>query len=323
MICSTYLGSPGNEGGDDTPIAVDRRGDAVIAGTTVSARFPTTPNAFQRTYRGKSDLFVSELDRSGRSLRFSTYLGGTRPELFASGLVVGRSGTVYVDGITCSADFPVTPGAFQAQNAGGGPACNLSVTHDAADVFLTKLNAWGSRLVYSTYLGGTGFDGAGTLRTDPTGRAYVIGGTTSIDFPVTPNALQTTNHGGATRSDGTITVFTADGSGVRFSSYWGGSGDEGIGGAGLDADGNLYLTGCTSSPDYPVTRRAYQREFMGGDTKGFGACYIVGMDAVVTKFGFDRLAASAAPILGAGAASSGTATGWTRSRTRASEGRRG
>ncbi len=157
------------------------------------------------------------------------------------------SGNAYVPGVTSSTDFPTTPGAFQTSFAGGN-----------CDGYLTKLSPTGSGVVYSTCLGGSGDDFAGAVRVDRLGNAYVLGQTSSTDFPTTADAFQSTYGGG--NSDAFVTKLNPTGSGLVFSSYLGGSGGDGsVGsGSGVDRFGNVYVFGLTSSTDFPTTALARQ-----------------------------------------------------------------
>src|SRR5205814_2313103 len=150
------LGGAANEhvGG----IALDASGNAYIAGGTYSTNFPLA-GAIQTTNRGSQDAFVTKLTASGASLLYSTYLGGSgtvTPEE-AHGIAVDASGNAYVTGVTNSANFPVTVGAFQVNFNG------------VSDAFVTKINPAGSALVYSSYLGGTDFDWATSIGIDSAG----------------------------------------------------------------------------------------------------------------------------------------------------------
>jgi hypothetical protein len=138
LVYSTYLGGGGPDGGSG--IAVDASGNAYVTGVTASSDFPTTPGAFQTTYREVQDTFVSKLNAAGSALLYSTYLGGSGYDN-GSGIAVDASGNAYVTGGTSSSDFPTTPGAFQATYGGNG------------DAFVSKLNASGSALLYSTTWG--------------------------------------------------------------------------------------------------------------------------------------------------------------------------
>ena len=177
LTYSTFLGGTGGELGWD--IAVDRVGNAYIAGVTDSVDFPVTPGTFDRTFNGGSDVFVAKLNPSGSALVYSTYLGGTNSEE-GTGVAVDRQGTVYLTGLTDSTDFPTSTRAFDQTFNG------------ESDVFVAKLNRSGSTLLYSTYLGGAGFDFSPGIAVDAVGNAYVAGATTSTDFPITPDAFDTT-----------------------------------------------------------------------------------------------------------------------------------
>src|SRR4029077_14620415 len=138
LVYSTYLG--GTEYDSPRGIAVDAGGNAYVAGETLSADFPTSAGAFRRTYSGNYDMFVTKLDATGSALAYSTFVGGTQVDN-GERVAVDASGSAYVMGFSSSLDFPTTAGAFDTTNNGG------------FDVTLTKLNASGSALVYSTYLG--------------------------------------------------------------------------------------------------------------------------------------------------------------------------
>jgi hypothetical protein len=182
LVYSTFLG--GTNYDFATAIAVDSAGAVYVAGTTFSSDFPTTPGAFDTSYNGGTDAFVTKLDASGSALLYSTYLGGTDAD-FAYAIAVDSAGAIYVAGETDSTDFPTTPGAFDTSNNGG--------TNDA---FVAKLDASSSTLVYSTFLGGTHTDYADAIAVDSPGRAYVAGYTGSSSFPTTPGAFDTSYDGG-------------------------------------------------------------------------------------------------------------------------------
>jgi len=170
LVFSTYFGGSNYERTRD--IALDSSGNAYVAGATDSDDFPTTAGAFDRTYRGGTDIFVAKLSLAGDNLEYSTYLGGESLDAVKT-MAVTASGNVHVTGYTESADFP-TADAVQAQKAGG------------ADAFVTKLNREGSRLLYSTYLGGGDSEYGQGIALDASGNAYVTGMTVSSDFPMAP-----------------------------------------------------------------------------------------------------------------------------------------
>jgi hypothetical protein len=226
---------------------LDKKGNFYIDGFTESTDFPTTPGAFQPTFGGgTSDAWAAKLNKTGTALVYSTYLGGEGDEDVFD-LTTDRSGSAYIPGQTSSADFPVTPGAFQTTFQGGD-----------LDGYLTKLNPDGTRAIYSTYLGGSGSDQTGTVRVNRRGVAHVAGQTGSTDFPVTSGAIQGTYGGGP--ADAFLLLLSRDGSRLKFGSYLGGSGEDGSVGAGswLDGRGNWFIPGATNSTDFPVTPGALQ-----------------------------------------------------------------
>jgi hypothetical protein len=223
-------------------IAVDGSGNAYVTGYTDSTDYDVTPGAFQTTRGGYRDVFVTKLNATGTALVYSTYIGGSNDDV-GYGIAVDGSGNAYVTGYTESTDYDVTPGAFQTTKGG------------YRDVFVTKLNATGTALVYSTYIGGSGGDEGYGIAVDGSGNAYVTGYTYSTDYDVTPGAFQTTNGGGR---DVFVTKLNATGTALVYSTYIGGSNnDEGYAIA-VDGSGYAYVTGYTYSTDYDVTPGAFQ-----------------------------------------------------------------
>jgi hypothetical protein len=204
-------------------------------------------------------------------------------------------------GYTNSTNYDVTAGAFQTTYGGG-----------TSDVFVTKLNASGSGLVYSTYIGGSNTDWGYGIAVDGSGNAYVTGETWSTDYDVTLGAFQTTNEGGFLGRDVFVTKLNASGSGLVYSTYIGGSGDDMGYGITVDGSGNAYVTGYTYSTDYDVTAGAFQTTFGGyGDvfvtklnTSGSGLVYSTYIGGSNTDWGY-----------GIAVDGSGNAyvTGWTKS----------
>jgi hypothetical protein len=217
---------------------VDGEGRAYVTGITFSIDYPTTPGAFDTTFNGNEDTFVTKLNASGSALRYSTSLGG---EGIDDGLGIAvRGDNAFVTGRTSSADYPTTPGAFDT-------------TLVFNEAFVTKLNASGSALAYSTFLGGENFDDGFGIAVDGEGRAYVTGQTSSADYPTTPGAFDTTPNGDF---DAFVTKLNASGSALRYSTFLGGSSiDDGLGIA-VRGD-NAFVTGSTLSVDYPTTPGAF------------------------------------------------------------------
>ena len=245
LFYSTYLGGSSDDFGFG--IAIDAAGNAYVTGQTNSANFPTTPGAFQTALAGVQNAFVTKLNATGSALFYSTYLGGSGPDV-GFGIAADAAGNAYVTGDTFSTNFPTTAGAFQTALGGG------------ADAFVTKLNATGTGLVYSTYLGGSGFDHGSGIAVDAAGNAYVTGQTASTNFPTTPGVFQTGYGGGLT--DAFVTKLNATGTQLAYSAYLGGSDADAGNAITVDAAGNAYVTGTTSSANFP-TRNPVQPSLAG------------------------------------------------------------
>lgn len=240
LVYASYLSGTGDDYG--TTIATDSQGAAYIGGYTVSSDFPIlaalqpTLNARTAADLGASDCFVAKLDANGAGV-FATYLGGSDADE-AHGITVGAGGEACLTGKTLSADFPtVLP--YQTDPGDGFD-----------DVFVTRLNANGSGLVYSTYLAGAADELAEDIAVDSAGAVYVTGNTTSDDYPVM-NPIATNMPG----IDGFLTKLTFSGTALSlaYSTYFGGGGsDRGIAVA-VDSAGTAFVTGYTSSPDFPTT----------------------------------------------------------------------
>ena len=252
LVYATYLGGGGRDAG--IGIAVDSSGSAYLAGQTHSADFPTTPGAYQRTAGGNWDVFVARLNATGKALIYSTFVGGINDEfgesinLDAAGNACVVGGVYVYSGVTPS--FPTTPGSVQPRYGGG-----------LSDAFAFKLNAAGSGLLYSTYLGGSGDEYAYGADMDTAGSLYVTGRTQGGAFPTTPGAFQTANHGGA---DAYIVKINPTGSSLVYASMLGGSADDEGRDVAVDTSGNAWVTGVTASSSFPTTPGAFQTTNHGG-----------------------------------------------------------
>ncbi len=236
LAYSTFLGGTGHEKG--VAIAVDDTGSAVITGNTRSVDFPTA-NAIQSTAPQGDDHFVAKLNPTGSALVYATYLGGTEAEGFNQGAVaLDTSGNAYVAGNTHSPDFPTTAGSFQPNNN------NPNQGFTSFDGYVVKLSSTGT-LVYSTYLGGSFFDGIYAIDVDAQGNAYVTGTTQSGNFPL-QNPIQ------SAQNDGFVTKLNAAGSALVYSTYLGGNGFDIPVSIAVDGSGNAYVTGLTESSDFPT-----------------------------------------------------------------------
>ena len=242
LVYATYIG--GSALDEAGAICVDASGDVFIAGRAYSDDFPVTSGAYQTTKVGSS-FFVAKLNPSGSALLYATFLGSGTYEATYALLSVDASGSAYLVGATYADDFPTTEGAYKTTYGG-----------DAADAFVSKLDAAGTALVYSTYIGGSSTDRAEAIAVDANGRAYVVGSTNSTDFPTTAGAYQTTMAGGD--RDAFVTVVNAGGSALVYSTYIGGSEDEHADAVTVDALGYAHLAGSTNSTDFPVTAGALQ-----------------------------------------------------------------
>ena len=253
LVYSTYLGGSGGDIG--YRIAVDISGNAYVTGYTNSTDFPTV-SPIQATNAGGADTFIAKINVSGSSLVYSTYLGGSSGDV-GYGIAVDTSGNAYIAGNTGSTNFP-TSSPIQGVNGGNG------------DAFITKINASGSSLVYSTYLGGSDGDSGNGIAVDSSGNAYITGGTYSTNFPVA-SPIQATNAGGW-GEDVFVTKINATGNALIYSTYLGGSGyDEGHG-ITVDTAGNAYITGGATSCDFPIASPIY-----------YCAYSIYDWDAFITK----------------------------------------
>lgn len=255
---STFLSGGNIDYGES--IDVDKSGNAYVTGYASSTGFPTTAGAFQTALGGGVDAFVTVLNPAGSALIYSTFLGGSaNDEGFR--IAVDSLGMAYVTGVTASSNFPTTSGAFQIAFGGGN-----------TDAFIAKLDptqSGAASLVYSTFLGGSGDEnGQNFLRdilaVDSAGNAYVTGTTTSTNFP-TVNPLQAAPGGGF---DAYAAKLNPSGSDLIYSTYLGGSGDDFGRGIAVDGSANVYVTGQTSSANFPVTSTAFQAVF-GGSTDAF------------------------------------------------------
>jgi hypothetical protein len=252
FIYSTYLGGSGDDTG--LGIAVDGAGDAYVTGGTQSTNFPTF-NPLQGTNKGNFNAFVTKINPAGSALVYSTYLGGSGSD-GAAAIAVDGSGNAYITGSADSHDFPIV-NPFQAFLAG---------PFGDSDAFVTKINAAGSALVYSTYLGGNSIDAGTAIAVDPAGSAYVTGYTFSSNFP-TNNPLQANFCCSAVF----VTKFDDTGSALLFSTYLGANnGDTNNNGYGIAVDnsGNAYVAGLTVALTFP-TANPLQASNGGGGGDAF------------------------------------------------------
>lgn len=252
LIYSTFIGGTSMAFGDlSQGIAVDNNGNAYITGWTNSTNYPTTDGAYDTTFNGGYDSFVSKLNATGSALSYSTYLGGNGKDM-SFGIAVDTSENAYIIGWTTSSTFPTTPGAFDTTFNGG-----------YYDVFVSKLNAAGSALVYSTFIGGSNDDLGNAIAVDHFGNAYITGFTQSTDFQSTLGAYDISPY--SARTDAFVSILNAAGSQLYYSTYLGGSDYDFCYGIAVDNAGIVYLTGVTSSSDFPVTFDAFDTTYNGAE----------------------------------------------------------
>jgi hypothetical protein len=256
---STYLGGTTSTGFDDlgSGIAVDGTGAAYVTGDARSTNFPVTPGAFDTTHNGGYDAFVTKLDPTGSSLAYSTFVGGSSFDS-ATALALDGSGNAYIAGYGTSTDYPTTAGAFDTSYNQGW------------DVFVTKLDASGASLSYSTYLGGATYDEARGITVDGEGGAYVTGHTFSSGYPTTAGAFDTSYDNSVGGSDAFVTKLDASGGTLSYSTFLGGSGDDLGEGVAVDGAGRAYVTGYTEATNFP-TVQATDTTYNGGSFDAFVA----------------------------------------------------
>ncbi|MFO0984974.1 MAG: SBBP repeat-containing protein [Planctomycetota bacterium] len=230
LTYSTYLGGSGLD--DARDVAVDSTGAAYVTGITESMDFPATGGAFDNGANGAADVFIAKLSAAGSTLVYATYLGGSGVD-WGFGIAVDGSGAAYVTGQTSSANFPSSLYGY------GG----------SGDAFVAKLNGAGSDLVYATYLGGSSLDTGYGIAIDASGAAYVAGQTDSSNFPTTSGAFDRTRNAS---QDGFVAKIAPNGSALTYSTYLGGTLVDSCEAIAVDASGAAYVTGQTASTDFPI-----------------------------------------------------------------------
>ncbi len=291
-------------------VAVDGAGNIYIAGISSSGNLPVTTGVVQPGFGGLTanlryligDAFVAKFTPSG-ALSYVTYLGGTGDDA-ALALAVDSDGNAYVTGLTNSSNFPVTAGVLQPKYKGaGGNSCTVF-----GDAFVTKISPSGSKLIYSTYLGGSLDDFAAAIAIDGQGNAYVAGATRSTDFS-TINAYQSAwgGSGGEPRrpscngaplfdgGDAFVVKLNPLASSLIFSSYLGGNQDDVALSIAIDAAQNVYVGGFTLSINFPTTTGALQTEYNGADAQNE---FLITGDGFITKLNSTGTTAAYSTYLG-------------------------
>ena len=279
LVYSSYLGGSLSDQGFG--IAVDATGNVYVTGSTDSAEFPTTAGAFDTTQNGGEDVFVTKLNAAGSALVYSTFLGGTGTDR-GLGIAVDGTNNAYITGVTDSDDFPTHVNAFQGARAG------------LNDAFVTKINATGSALLYSSYLGGSLNDQGNAIAVDSASKAYITGETNSVDFPTDAQAPQGDL---AVAPDAFVAKIDPDQAGADsliYSTYLGGNQNDRGFGIAVDAALRAYVTGMTDSGNFP-TQNPLQAALGGGE------------DAFVTRLNAAGSALEYSTYLGGGLDDQGNA----------------
>ncbi|HRS02215.1 MAG TPA: SBBP repeat-containing protein [Bacteroidota bacterium] len=252
MIFSTFLG--GSNDDHCNKIVIDSFGNSYVTGYTYSDDFPTTESAWDRTYNDTTDIIVAKLNSTGSSLIYSTYLGGMSWDN-GTDIAVDKFGCAYITGYTYSKNFPITNGALE------------TVYNDSVDAFISKLNAEGTSLIYSTFLGGRSYDVGYGIYVDSIENVYVSGVTGSDNFPTTQGCLKSKN----TKRDFFISKINLEDNKLIYSTYLGGESDDYCYAITVDDKGCAYVTGYTLSKNFPVSEGSFARSSTGD------------YDAVITK----------------------------------------
>jgi hypothetical protein len=260
---STLVGG----GSDDQAmgIAVDGNGNAYITGQTGSDSYPQLNPPFQHSRHGGLEAFLTEVSADGSALVYSTFAGG-RGDDSGSAVAVNAAGAAYVVGTTTSSDFPTTN--------------NTGYNGGASDAFVFAYSPNGQNLLFSTLLGSHGTDEGNGIALDLASNVYITGDTDSDQYPVTSDAIQRNRAGGA---DAVISVLDPLGSRLLYSTFLGGSGDDLGFAIALDPNKNMYVTGVTTSFNFPAQSNTAQAKPGGGDSDAFIA--MIGTPGLVTPAG--------------------------------------
>ncbi|MBK9941985.1 MAG: SBBP repeat-containing protein [Kouleothrix sp.] len=281
LLFSSFIG--GEYDDKAWAVASDTSGATYITGETFSPGFPKTPGAFDTScgtaaaancdYSGQFyawDAYVVKINAAGTGLSYATFLGGENDD-GGYGIAVDADGAAYVTGYTISTAFPVTntlTGTPFDDTCGTDSICNFDGSFYYYDGFLAKLSPDGSALVYSSYFGGANGDWGNAIAVNSSNEAYITGRTFAPDFPTTSGAFdETCGTDGACDFanntyyyDGFALRFTSNGGDLQYSTYLGGNNRETGFDIAVDSNGAAYVTGNTTSDDFPTTSNAYDTE---------------------------------------------------------------
>ncbi|MGA1821643.1 MAG: SBBP repeat-containing protein [Thermoplasmatota archaeon] len=252
-LFSTYIG--GSNADYATGIAIDSLGYSYVTGYTSSSNFPQTSSSSDLTYKSSADSFILKLNSQGTSLSYSCVVGGLSYD-YGYAVEIDGSGKAYVVGESYSSDFPLTLDAYQSYIAG------------YYDAFVYVMNSAGTALHFSTYFGGSSYDQAVDLRIDRSGNIYFTGDTSSSDIPTTIGAYNKDSNGGY---DIFVTKLNMTHKTLDFCTYIGGSSSDYSNAMAMNSHGDTFITGYTSSSNFPLSKDAYDRS-MSGYTSSFALC---------------------------------------------------
>jgi hypothetical protein len=261
LLASTYIG--GSNYDRVLSVGLDASGDMYISGITGGNGFPTTNSPYSSTFNGgELDGFVSKMDSGFTNLLYSTYIGGSGSDW--PNAVIPTATRIYIAGDTFSSNFPVTPGVYQTQFAGGTNDC-----------FIAALDTALNQLLYSSFLGGSDFDTIEAMARQADGTLWAAGYTASSNFPTTQNAYCRTIHNNdafVAKLDGQLVSLGA-------STLVGGSWDDYGLAIALDSQGNVFVTGYTEAWDFPTSPGAYERFYHTPNNPGWGDAFVIKMDS--------------------------------------------
>ena len=277
LLASTLIGE-----GTAYALAIDLSGNIFVAGGTGSYDYPATPGAYDTSHNGYQDVFVSKLNNSLSFLLASTFIGGSGGGLYvlgdwASALTLDSTGNIFISGFTSSYDYPTTEGAYERLYNGG-----------YYDVFISKFNSSLSTLLASTFIGGSNSDGANALAIDTSGNVFVTGETYSSGFPTTLGTFDTSFNGSINYSDVFVSKLDNDLTTLLASTFIGGQSGDSASSLAIDSSGNVFVTGETSSDDYPTSSGAYDASWNGGS------------DVFISKFNSSLIILLSSTFIGGG-----------------------
>ncbi len=270
LVGASFTGSSSSTTSYGHCAAYDPAGNIYTGGQCFGAGYPVTVGAFQSSFSGYCDIAISKLNPNASNLIWATYVGGTDSDVPYS-LFIPANGEIYILGASTSSDYPTSAGCFDNSYNGG------------SDIVVTHLNSTGTALIGSTYVGGSGEDGGGwgipwsmnthdsqrgEIIADAAGNAWVASFTNSGDFPTSAGAYSTVLNGSGTY-DGVAFRLSNNLSAMQWGTFLGGTGNDGSYALRLNQAGELFVTGCTGSSDFPNTAGVYDQTFNGGTVDGY------------------------------------------------------